>query len=146
MLIRTSLLCFLMTTMVGCMSGESALPDGAPPLYSVSGQVTYHDSPVAEAIVVFAPKNGKVGASARTDAEGKFTAQAYPPHNGMPEGEFAITVTKTESVDVPGGDPDNKQTKTKYLIPEKFGKANKSGLSVTVTSQGNDNLVLELKD
>ena len=146
MLIRTTMLCLLAVAMAGCTSSETPLPEGAPPLYNVSGQVTYHNSPVAEAIVVFAPKNGKVGASARTDAEGRFTAQAFPPHKGMPEGDFAVTVTKTESVDVSGGDPDNKQTKTKYIIPQKFGNASKSGLSVKVTSAGNDNLVLELKD
>lgn len=146
MLIRTSLFFLLVAALAGCSSGESALPEGAPPLYNVSGQVTYKNSPVSDAIVVFAPKSGKVGASARTDAEGKFTAQAFPPHKGMPEGDFFVTVTKTESVEVPGSDPNNKQTKTKYLIPEKFGNASKSGLSVTVTSQGNENLQLDLKD
>ncbi|MBI1249442.1 hypothetical protein GC197_16575 [bacterium] len=146
MYLRISLVGFALAALLGCSSGQSTLPEGAPPVYDVSGTVTYNGSPLSDAIVVFAPKNGNVSGSAHTNSEGKFVAQAYPPTNGIPEGDYQVTVSKTESVEVTGGDPDNVQTKTNYLIPKKFGQPQTSGLTLTVTKDGKDDVLFELKD
>ena len=149
MFARISVAGFALVAFLGCSSSQSSLPEGAPPLYEVSGTVTYNDTPLSDAIVVLAPKNStsnSIGGSAHTDSEGKFVAQAYPPNNGMPEGNYTVTVIKTETVEVPGGDPDNVQTTSKSLVPEKYSQPQTSGLTLTVTKEGKDDVLLELKD
>lgn len=140
------ILCFSLLCFVGCQSNTKPLPEGAPPLFPATAKVTYKGSPLADALVVFAPKSGKIGGSGKTDANGLVQLQAYPPHEGLPAGEYQVMITKSESVEVPGGDPDNKQTKTNFLIPQKYGNPAKSGLNAAVMQQADQEFTFELKD
>ncbi|MBI1249440.1 hypothetical protein GC197_16565 [bacterium] len=57
-----------------------------------------------------------------------------------------VTVLKTETIEVPGGDPNNVQTKSKSLVPQKYSQPQTSGLTLTVTKDGKDDVLFELKD
>jgi len=131
---------------LGCGGGTNPLPDDAPPLHPVKGKVTYNGAPLGGALVVLYPESGNFSGSAQTKEDGTFSAQAYPPHDGMPVGTYKVTVKKTESIPLETGDPDATATETKYLTPEKYGRMNTSGLSVEVTEGGKTDIVFELAD
>ena len=139
-------LCLSLLGFLGCQSNTKPLPEDAPPLFPATAKVTYNGSPLADAVVVFAPTAGKIGGFGKTDANGQVQLQAYPPHEGVPAGDYLVMITKSESVDVPGGDPDNKQTKTNFLIPQKYGNPGKSGLSASVSQGDDQEFVFELKN
>lgn len=147
--------------MLGC-GGESV--ETAP----VAGTVTYNGSPVEGADVVFHPKSesGRV-ASAKTDAEGKFTLSTYvtsdQQEQGAVPGEYGIVVSKIEisggtmspeqmmskmqedaGSSAPKAPPSMMETSSK--LPEKYGTPAKSPLSATVPDGGVTDLKLELTD
>jgi hypothetical protein len=131
---------------LGCGGPASRLPTDAPPLYPAKGKVTYNGSPLGGALVVFYPESGNISGSAQTGTDGTFSVQAYPPHEGMPVGNYKVTVKKTESIPLDTGDPDTTATETKYLTPERYGQMNASGLTAEVPEGGRTDLVFELTD
>jgi hypothetical protein len=99
--------CFaLLMSSIGCSS------DKRLKVYPVEGTVLLDGQPLANALVVLhpvAPKNtDHKPSSAQTDASGKFKATTYISNDGVPDGEYAVTVAAYElkpegSGFVPGG-------------------------------------------
>src|SRR5437016_336894 len=110
------LLLILLTGMVACSSGDLVR------LQPIRGQVLHHDQPLAQAMVVFHP----LGAYppdlpkpiAYTDAEGRFKMTTSLPGDGVPVGEYAVTVEFRErshsGIEKIGG---------KNTLPERYSKA-----------------------
>ncbi len=65
-------------------------------------------------------------ADALTDADGKFTPSTAKAFDGLPEGEYAVTLFQTES-----GKYNTSQLKEKNLLPAKSAGVATSGLKVT---------------
>lgn len=147
--------------MGGC--GES--PEGAGkqlPTVRVSGTVTYKGSPVDDATVSFHPsKPGDPGPFAKTNSEGEFTLRTYKAGDGAPEGDYVVTVQKSEVAPAEQkSGPDmfkemekqalaGKKTAEERplsLIPEKYARTQTSGLSATVKSGDTNKFDFELKD
>lgn len=117
--------CLLLT---GC-SGE-------PAYHPVSGRLTLDGAPVAQAAVMFHPRaSGPVG-SAVTDAEGKFSVRAAN-RDGLPPGDYTITVTKQRTVGVEVGEDGlekapGSDVRIEWVVPEKYSTLDSSGLTASV--------------
>ncbi len=130
---------------LGCNSTGSNLPKTVP----AAGVVTLDGKPVDGAQVVLVPASqGITGATAVTDASGRFTLRAYPEKDGAIPGEYKVQVSKTIQVkvagakgSVDGGDP----VRFEYGVPGKYTDSQKSGLSVTIPDTGNRDINLVLK-
>lgn len=133
----------------GCGFGGRALPEGAMALVPASGILLYNDEPVSEAIIVFTPVDehaGFPGGSARTDMDGRFVLQAYPTHDGMVPAEYKVSAVKTEVIEIETTDPDADKSIARSFLPEKYISYKTSGLTATIGPEGNQDLVIELRN
>ncbi|MGQ9823273.1 MAG: carboxypeptidase-like regulatory domain-containing protein [Thermogutta sp.] len=134
----------------GCSKG-SGLKTG-----SVSGTVTFQGKPVANAQVVFQPKQGGQNAVGTTDANGRYTLMTGTDRGAL-IGEHRVTVTvqsgaeKLSGIDAAdpsaaygqamvaaaSGRPPAAQTPSAGGIPAKYGDPATSGLEFTVKAGSN---------
>lgn len=131
------------STLVGCGPRDVR--------HSVSGVVTLDDQPVVGASVTFMPKGKGLPGIGETNSAGRFTMQDGGMHEGMPAGDYDVTIMLAEwstakTTRIPSGPPDSngKQTETievmtvepyvkKWIIPERYGRLRSSGLSASIT-------------
>ncbi|MEX0794881.1 MAG: carboxypeptidase-like regulatory domain-containing protein [Pirellulaceae bacterium] len=143
-----------MATVAGLVTLSGCAAEGVPSdMASVSGQVTYNDSPVADATVIFMGSSNNKSAAGKTDEEGKFSlAMGTTP--GVEPGEYVVTVTKTESPKqeyLPQDHPDYasqrppRQNQTKQLLPAKYASGKATPLKATL-AEGENDVPLELED
>lgn len=126
---------------VGCGSPGANLPKTVP----AAGVVTLDGKPVDGAQVVIVPAGeGKNGANAVTDANGKFSLRAYPEKDGAIPGEYKAQVSKTVEVKLPGKLDGGDAVRFDYAVPGKYTTADKSGLKVTIPEAGIKDIKLEL--
>jgi hypothetical protein len=107
----------LLTVVGGCGWGHDA---EAPPVFPVSGQVTFNGRPAAGAYVVFHPKGASPGIPApraNVDAQGKFALGTYAAQDGAPAGEYAVTVV-LEPLIKQGDECE----RAKNVLPAKYSK------------------------
>jgi hypothetical protein len=140
--------CLLITTLFvsGCGPRTSHLPKTVP----ATGIVTLDGKPVEGAQVVIIPaKEGVTGASAITDASGRFALRAFPEKDGAIPGDYKVQVSKTVEVrlagakgSVDGGDP----VRFDYGVPAKYTHtgAKSAGLTVTIPDSGKRDINLAL--
>lgn len=154
--LKGSLIATVVLVAAGCGGGVEG-----PPLYPVTGTVTYQGSPLPGARVTFLPE-GKGGvAMGTTNSEGKFTLKTGA-EAGVAAGNCKATVIMLEdsgsSVLKKGMTPEDMQKlamegkldaelkkQEKSLIPTRYSKANESGLAFEVKKGSND-IPIELKD
>tara|TARA_R110002072_G_scaffold302710_2_gene487543 strand:+ start:21296 stop:21796 length:501 start_codon:yes stop_codon:yes gene_type:complete len=143
----------------GCGGGDGAGAANRESTYPASGVVLYNDQPVEGAIVIFECLTpGKPGATARTDAKGKFTLSTYKAGDGAIAAKFVASVAKvtvegedtsyadTESPNYGKEPPLSARGKIKHHIPEKYTKTDSSQLGAEITTAGNKEIRFELKD
>jgi hypothetical protein len=145
-------------TMIGCDSKPQRSAEVVP----ASGVVTMNGQPLAGAAVTFHPASGNGGggapgskpaARAKTDAEGRFRLWTFDENDGAVPGEHKVTINKVEMT-APDVDPDAPdynpkreapEPKVTYIVLEKFGNPQTSGLTATVNPDGpNDDLRFDL--
>jgi hypothetical protein len=150
--ILTSFVLLAAVSFAGCGS-ETA---GRHKTYPVSGTVKLGGEPVAGATVTFALTDGTGSAAGITDAGGKYTLSTYGGGDGARAGDYKVTIVK---YDVPAakqgaagalasgdidekayGDPTaagaNEPAGPKNQLPEKYAKAETSGLTAKVAESG----------
>jgi hypothetical protein len=116
---------------------------------TVEGKVTFDGKPLEGAAVIFIPKDGGVGASALTDAEGAFRLIGTQA-DGLVPGEYRVTVSKR--VFPPGmKPPDDPRMLTIPMVekmveslPVVYTLQDKTPLRVTVPSGGPKNVEVAL--
>jgi hypothetical protein len=128
-------------------------------LVPVSGMVTLDGQPLEEAMLNFQPKEVKVenprAGVARSDAAGKFRVMTLQPNDGVYPGEYKVIVSK--SVEVPLTPQEEEKIKKliqdnipipdpvyKELIPTLYTKFETTPLVITIGSNGDTNLTIEL--
>jgi hypothetical protein len=125
-------------------------------LVAAKGKVLYQGKPVAKATVLFVPKSGPL-ATATTNDQGEFTLATKGRAGAVP-GEHRVAVTaldvpaSTPSAPVEVGSPEYlKMTQApppkapKWIVPEKFSKADSSGLTQTIDADPTKNdLIVDL--
>ena len=151
-LFRTLPAVCLCAVLAGCGGGEDAYKKARPKTVSAKGSITYSGQPLPLAIIVLDPQaEGGVAAMGRSDAEGNFSLDAYPPDQGAVPGSYRVSVKKTESpkktdVDPASHDaPDVESDGPKSLIPPEYGEFATSGLTIEIPAEGSETLKLELK-
>jgi hypothetical protein len=147
-------------SLVGC--GASDKPETFP----VSGKVTLDGVPVEGASVMFRPEGPGRPGTAITDANGVYHLSSYgEPKDGAAPGVYTIAVIKIggpgasalEGSAPPPSDPNALSTiattpagkeadapKTEYYVPKKYTDPSTSGLKLTITEGGGDDINLEL--
>jgi hypothetical protein len=90
-----------------------------PPLYPVSGRVTFNGQPAAGISVNLHPVNGQSIAipSATSGPDGSFDVGTYAPGDGAPEGDYAVTAAWRQSVDPSGDAPEVDRLGGRYGNP-----------------------------
>ena len=135
---------------------------GGSPVKTVkaSGVVIYKGQPVAEASVAFLGDGTIRPAIAITDEEGKFVLTTVRSGDGAVAGNHMVTVSKT--VDPPtkaaatgsvsmeeaakAAQEPAVETKTLYLVPEKYSQPQTSGLSFEVKDGAENYFEIKLED
>lgn len=88
---------FLSALLAVLISLTSCRNDGRLPVYSVKGKVLVDGKPVKDAFVHFYPRDtvgqGTPCPSAQTDENGEFALSSYVSGDGVPPGEYDVTVT-----------------------------------------------------
>ena len=151
--LTVSLISIFITGFVGC--GESKWPK----TYKSSGAVTLDGTPVERATITFYPLDGQKPANATTDANGAFELTSFNAGDGATPGSFAVAIQKFPAIEieaVPGGVPFDESNNTdegpapgsekdaESELPEKYGNREESGLSATVTTDGENVFNFEL--
>ena len=151
--LTVSLISISITGFVGC--GQSKWPT----TYKSSGTVTLDGSPVERATITFYPLDGQKPANATTDANGKFKLTSFNAGDGATAGAFGVAIQKFPAIEieaVPGGLPFDESNNTdegpalgsekedENELPEKYSDHEKSGLSATVTADGDNVFNFEL--
>jgi hypothetical protein len=155
---------------IGCSKGANA-----PQLVPADGEVTYKGSPIAGATITFIPEKGPL-AMAVTDLGGKFTLStgsfpgvtagpvsvsisAYTPGQGKSSDSAAVSKppqSEAEAADYlkKAGQMQEAMNRgesaaasqPKSLIPERYTKAETSGLRFEVKASGENHFPIELLD
>ncbi|PQO31401.1 hypothetical protein C5Y96_13765 [Blastopirellula marina] len=124
--------------LLGC-SGSGMLP--------VEGTVTLDGKPLDGAAISFVPAEGGRPCSGQTDAQGHFTLASYVAGDGVPPGEYKVTVVKLDArrkaeaapveEGTDGGEEQvmgNIEQAVKFLTPMKYSSPATTDLKVEVTA------------
>lgn len=120
---------FASLTLVAVAGCSHSIDTTPVEVFAASGTLAYRGNPVAEAQLTFWNDDLPEPAFAVTDALGKFKCMTNETGDGMPAGEYLVTVTSRR-----GG------------IPAKYADVDSSPLRVTVTGDEAIEFPLELKD
>lgn len=145
-LLLSIVLC-LGTVFLGC-SDKSMLP--------VEGTITLDGEPLEGAAISFVPVEGGRPCTGQTDAEGHFTLASYVAGDGVPPGEYKVTVIKldarrqAEAAPVEEGTEESEQVmgsieqSAKFLTPMKYASPATTDLKIEVTD-GMEPVQIDLK-
>ena len=115
-----------------------------PRLVEATGLVTFEGQPLENATVVFAPVSGQRVATGKTNVDGEFILGTFGHEDGAILGEHQVTVVARDSVirdesggsSMPGGP--TAPAVAPPIIPERYFAAETSGLTATVTEDGDN--------
>lgn len=124
--VRILMAAILLLAVAGCSNSINTTPDE---VVAASGTLLYRGNPVAEAQLTFWSDELSEPAFALTDALGKFKCMTNETADGMPPGDYLVTVKSAGS-----------------QIPEKYARVESSTLHVTVTEESANELSLKLED
>lgn len=113
--------------------------DGGPPLSPVKGVVKLDGAPLADASVMFIPKEGRPSAAV-TKSDGSYELEYTEGKKGAVVGTHTVRITTYR-----GGDPDSNVPETKEKVPRKYNAQSK--VTKDVTSGANEiNFDLDSKE
>ena len=145
---------FSIMAVVGCGGSKW------PPTYKSSGTVTLDGTPVERATITFYPLDGQKPANATTDANRNYELTSFNAGDGATPGSFGVAIQKFPAIEIetiPGGTPYDESMNTDEgpspdsekdpvnELPEKYSNHEKSGLSATVVTDGENVFTFELK-
>jgi hypothetical protein len=118
-------------------TGELGAPEYyRKPTHPVRGTVTFQGQPVPQAYVVLQSADPKeprrVRADAFTQADGSFILSTYTANDGVPAGEYTVTIVQRKPLYDAAGKPGPNQLPPRYANPET------SGLKATIKSGPNE--------
>ena len=116
----------LLPVAAGCSGSNAPVPREIVP---VKGTLTYRGLPVTEAQLTFRGDDPSEPGFAVTDSSGKFRCMTNDSGEGMPPGEYVVTISCPR-----GG------------IPEKFADAELSPLQITVEEGAENEFAIDLED
>ena len=135
----------LLVFVLGCGKGGEPRPELAP----VTGTVLLDAKPLANADVDFSPigSTAGVGGQTRTNESGKFIVTYGHGGNGLPVGEYRVTISRRLMPDGSPVPPDDEtppiESPASESLPEKYHT--NSELTEKVTKEGPNDFTFELK-
>jgi hypothetical protein len=111
------------------------------PTIPVEATVTLDGQPLAGADVVFTgtgTERGQARADGRTDDKGKVRLSTYKAFDGVPAGEYGITITLRRPLFTPEGKPGPN------TLPEKYASLVKSGLKAEISGSTKQTIEINL--
>ena len=117
----------------------------------VSGRVAYRGKPLANVAVTFQSVDGKVSATATTDASGAFRLTTYAPDDGAPPGSYKVTVASGGAArEIEPGvlapvPEDGDAGAPKSPVPVRYADPTRSDLTADVKESGANRFTFELK-
>lgn len=139
-----------------CLGLSSLLGCGGTGMLPVEGTVTLDGEPLEGAAISFVPAEGGRPCSGQTDEQGHFTLASYTAGDGVPPGEYKVTVVKldarrqAEAAPVEDGTEEDEQVMgsieeaVKFLTPMKYSSPATTDLKVEVTA-GMEPVQIDLK-
>jgi hypothetical protein len=125
---------------------STACANGRKPVYPVRGKVFVEGKPAAKALVTFHPVADKSPETIRpvgeVDDQGQFTLTTYANGDGAPEGEYEVAISWLLATRASRSTED---FYTKNYLPERYSRADSSGLRATIRKGENDLEPFELK-
>jgi hypothetical protein len=114
---------------------------GSVPIYPAAGVVTWNGEPLAGAILVFHAKTQLTGPGeepvpapgANSQDDGTFAVSTYKPGDGLPEGDYRVTVSCEDRRAEKAKDDDYPE-----LLPARYQNPATSGLSVSIVAGENE--------
>jgi hypothetical protein len=133
----------MVVSFVGC-GGGGDFPDTVP----MECTITMDGVAVEGAIVSFLSEDGEYSGSGQTDAEGVAIIETFEAEDGVVPSSYIVTVRKVEITETsassdPGGAVNIDE---KFLVNEKYSRRSSSGLAVTVTTDGPNEVTFDLED
>ncbi len=139
--------CLMFLLVLGCSGGDEGSTKHRE-TYPASGIVTLDGTPLSGVTILLRLKTDDISASAVTSKDGSFQLTTYEQNDGAVEGEYDIIVYKNDSRS-PAGSADSNEVDTvsepKIPIPVKYTIFEQSGLSTTITPEGNNTIELALE-
>ena len=144
---RVFLTSIALLAIVGLTSGCDGGKEAKYPVHEATGTVTYQDKPLANARVMFYPSNSSLQAAhGVTDEDGRFSLTTFNPNDGAGVGSYKVSIKKMEQGDDGDGDVDEEEIdpeegrkmQANSLIPEIYGRLDKTPLKAEVTDGEND--------
>jgi hypothetical protein len=145
-------LVLLVVSAIACSPGAAARAKTV----RVTGTVTYKGLPVEGAVVSFLGDGTIPAAIGRTDAKGHFELTTSEPGDGAVPGSHQVTVSKVvaakaapakESMEDAAKRTTAAQDEAPLsLIPERYGNAATSDITLQVKPSGTNDFPIELKD
>ena len=148
--------CFATVLLAGCgRRVDDEWTRQRPQVYPATGVVFYENKPVAGATVMFESADagtkpgGGLVAIGHTDSAGMFRMKTFKEYEGAVAGSHRVSVTKMDYVPAkrpPGVDPNvDIPPIATSVLPEKYKDFAKSGLTASVTTQGPNQIRLDLE-
>lgn len=141
---------FVALAMAGC--AKDKWTQQRPKVVRTAGRVIYKGQPLEGAHITFTNPAAKVSAYGRTDADGKFTLTTFEPNDGAVPGTQQVSVSKVKLINPLDPNIDRTATTAKlpkterrWLIPQRYGSMQTSGLTVDIPEDGKEDIVLELQ-
>lgn len=130
----------LMITFAGCSGGSR------PPTIPVQGKITYKGQPVTQGMVTFQAVKPAEGypqrpATGTINPDGTYQLATFEAGDGVIPGEYKVAVVSKTGEDT----LDNPNAVAKWLIPEKYGTADKSGLTATISPDDSPPKVIDFE-
>ena len=140
---RVALVCALCLACASCGREDS----GRVPVYPATGLITWNGEPLAGALLVFHPTTALSGADdepvpipgANSQEDGSFAVSTYLPGDGLPEGDYQVTVSCEDRRAEKPKDDDYPE-----LLPSRYQNPTTSGLSVSIVPGENELPAFEL--
>jgi hypothetical protein len=123
-------------------------PNNRVEVIPVTGEVVVHGKPAESAIVTFCPTDGSLTRAfvAIADAQGRFQPTTYEAGDGLPAGEYEVTVLwPAPRKPDPNGDRRPGDDEGPDQLEGRFANRKTSGLKATVTRGTHESLRFDLK-
>lgn len=116
---------FFLASLAGCGHSESRVP-----LYQTKGQAYFAGKPAKGALLIFHPLGQNhlpFPPRARVEEDGWFMVETFQAKDGLPEGDYIVTVEWRLGGEEEGGDG-------RSLVPSKYTRKETSTLRVSVSA------------
>jgi hypothetical protein len=146
-MLRSLVLCFFASLLVGC--GGSA--DDAPDVVPVKGKVLVDGKPLSAGTIDFYPDEAQgtkgPGATGEISPTGEFTMISPGNREGSMVGHFKVTITcpfDPGGGSSPSGELKVPEGSVQCELPAKYSEYENTPLTVEVKAEGNEDLVIEV--